>query len=82
MSIPAPRKHWIRTPEGDHHQLCRIHITPETQRNAAWVAFWRREAAAGRFMTTIATHCPCGMHIERCECINDVPERIAHEVTA
>lgn len=81
MSIP-PRIHWMRDERGNHFKTCRIHICPESQHHAAWLKFWRTEASAGRFVPAIETHCPCGMHIERCECAQDAPERIAHEVTA
>ena len=84
MSLLAPRRHWIKMPDGDHHQICPWRPDDDVQRTAYWLRFWRwlDDRGMGFELRTVQTLCPCGFSVEECPCALDVPERIAHEVTA
>lgn len=51
----------------------------DDQMEAFWLAFWRFLASKGINPFPAVQLCPCGIAMDRCECVADDPGRIAHE---
>ena len=77
MSTAQITRAWVQV-DGNHYAVCPVTIDAESQQQAVWLRFWRFLAARGIEPFPAVTLCPCGL--SRCECVEDDPGKIAHQI--